>query len=498
MARVYDQYKSKMTKLADIGYATAVLHWDKETYLPKKGAAMRSQQLATLSALMHQEFTGPAFGKLLNRLSTTKSLSELEKKNIRLTLKDYNKATRFTEKQVRRKSMAVSNAFHAWIKARQENNYDIYIEPLQNLIDVIREECEIIGYEDHPYDACLDIYEPDLKVAFLDPFFDGVKRKLKPVIKKILEAKPISTTHLRKKYPHDDQWDFGMEVLKHMGYDFDAGRQDISTHPFTTSFNPYDVRVTTRIDERDFLNMTWSCIHEGGHALYEQGLPIDQYGLPTGSAISLSIHESQSRLWENNVGRSKDYWTYIYPRLQKRFPSQLGKVSLDKFYKSINTIRPNLIRTEADELHYHFHVLIRYEIEKRIMEGSLNAPDLKKEWNKLYKRYLGVKADKDTDGILQDIHWAHGSLGYFPTYSLGSFYAAQFFHTASKEINDLKGLLQKGKTKPLLGWLRENIHQHGRRYEADELCQKITGESLNTKYFIDYANKKYSAVYKLK
>jgi carboxypeptidase Taq len=244
--------------------------------------------------------------------------------------------------------------------------------------------------------------------------------------------------------------------------------------------------------------MTWSCIHEGGHALYEQGLPIDQYGLPTGSAISLSIHESQSRLWENNVGRSKDYWTYIYPRLQKRFPSQLGKVSLDKFYKSINTIRPNLIRTEADELHYHFHVLIRYEIEKRIMEGSLNAPDLKKEWNKLYKRYLGVKADKDTDGILQDIHWAHGSLGYFPTYSLGSFYAAQFFHTASKEINDLKGLLQKGKTKPLLGWLRENIHQHGRRYEADELCQKITGESLNTKYFIDYANKKYSAVYKLK
>ena len=498
MSKLYDQYKTKMTKLADIGHAAAVLHWDKETYLPKKGAAIRSQQLATLSALMHQEFTSASFGKKLHRLSSMKSLNELEKKNVRLTLKDYTKATRFSEEQVRRKSMAVSNAFHAWIRAREENDYDLYIEPLQNLIEVIREECEIIGYENHPYDACLDIYEPDLKVAFLDPFFDGVKRKLKPIIKKILEAKPISTTHLKKNFPRDDQWDFGMEVLKHIGYDFDAGRQDISTHPFTTSFNPLDVRVTTRIDEKDFLNMTWSCIHEGGHALYEQGLPIDQYGLPTGSAISLSIHESQSRLWENNVGRSKYYWMYMYPKLQNRFQEQLGKVSLDKFYRSINTIRPNLIRTEADELHYHFHVLIRYEIEKKIVEGSINAPELKKEWNKLYKKYLGVSAEKDTEGILQDIHWAHGSFGYFPTYSLGSFYAAQFYTVASQEINDLPGLLREGKTAPLLSWLRDNIHQYGRKYEADELCKKISGESLNTSYFIDCATEKFNEIYRLK
>jgi carboxypeptidase Taq len=276
-----------------------------------------------------------------------------------------------------------------------------------------------------------------------------------------------------------------------MGYDFNRGRQDLSPHPFTISFNPYDVRVTTRVDENDFANMTWSCIHEGGHALYEQGLNPDDYGLPVGSAASLAIHESQSRLWENNVGRSKAYWTFQYPKLKKIFPDNLKNVSLDNFYKSINSVKANLIRTEADELHYHLHVMIRYEIEKEIVSTKITAKEVRELWNEKYKEYLGVKVTKDSEGILQDVHWSHGSIGYFPTYSLGSFYAAQFFNRASNDIPTLKSEIEKGNSSSLLHWLRENIHKHGAMYDAEDLCKKVTGEKLNFQYFMEYVKDKY-------
>ena len=486
-----------MAKLADIGHAMAVLHWDKETYLPKKGGAARGRQLATLGAIAHETFIDPDFGSLLKSLTQQQSLSAKQKKNVQLTYKSYLKAKKFKSDFVRKKSLAINTAYSAWIAAREKNDYALYVEPLQALIDIVREEAEILGYEDHPYDACLDQYEPDMTVAILEPFFASVKKDLKPLLRKIKKAKPIKARFLDKKYPKDDQWAFGLEVLKNIGYDFDAGRQDVSPHPFTTSFSPQDVRVTTRIDEYDLLNMTWSCIHEGGHALYEQGLPSEEYGLPSGSAISLSMHESQSRLYENNVGRSYSYWTYLYPRLQKRFPKQLGKVSLDQFYKAINTVSPNEIRTEADELHYHFHVLIRYEIEKEIMEGKIQAADLKKVWNKKYKSYLGVTPRDDNHGILQDVHWAHGSIGYFPTYSLGSFYAAQIYAKAEATMPKLSSQLARGRTKDLLKFLREEMHQYGKQYNAEEMCEKITGEPLNTRYFIEYAKAKYGEVYGL-
>ncbi len=495
MPSFYDRFKSRMTKITDINHAAAVLHWDKETYMPEKGALHRSQQLATLSAIAHNEFTDPNMGKLLGRLSTMKSLNAKQKKNVAVTFKDYKRATKLSEAFVRRKSMAISNAYHAWMKARKAADYSIYMPALQEVIDIIREEVELVGYEEHPYDACLDLYEPGMTVKELDQFFSGVKNDLTPLIQEINKANPVNDKFLRKKYPRDKQWQFGIEVLKNMGYDLSAGRQDISEHPFTINFSPGDVRVTTRIDERDFSNMTWSCIHEGGHALYEQGLPMEEYGLATGSAISLAIHESQSRLWENNVGRSLEYWTYLFPRLKKVFPQQLKKVDVNQFYKAINGISPNLIRTEADELHYHLHVLVRYEIEKAILENKVNADGLKELWNSKYQEYLGLHADNDNQGILQDIHWSHGSFGYFPTYSLGSFYAAQFFAAAQKDIKKLNKKLKKGNTQPLLQWLRDNIHQYGRTYEADELCEKITGEKLNTRYFIDYATEKFNSIY---
>jgi len=496
MARLYDKFHSKMKKVADINHAIAVLSWDKEVNLPKDGAMHRSQQVATLAGLSHTEFTNNDFGLMLNRLSEMPSLSASERKNITVTLDQYNKATKFSEAFVIRKSEIESAGYHAWLKAREANDYSIFKDPLADLIALKKEEAEKLGYKEHPYDALLDQYEPGLTVSQLDPIFAGVKKDLKKLIKKIGKSKQVTNKFLNKKYDWNKQWEFGLDILENMGYDFNRGRQDLSAHPFTTSFSPMDVRVTTRVDENDFAYMLWSTIHEGGHALYEQGLSIEDYGLPTGSYLSLSIHESQSRLWENHVGRSRDYWSYWYPSLKADFPKSLKKTDLDGFYKRINKISPNLIRTEADELHYHFHVLIRYEIEKGLMEGSIDTENLDKIWNEKYKEYLGVSAKDANQGILQDVHWGHGSIGYFPTYSLGSFYAAQFFTQAEKDIKKLNKKLAKGDTSQLLAWLRENIHQHGRRYEADELCNRITGESLNFDHFLKYASDKFLKVYK--
>ena len=495
MARLYEKYHTKMKKVADINHAIAVLSWDKEVNLPKEGAMHRSQQVATLAGLSHTEFTSKDFGVMLKRLNEMPSLTPSEKKNVSVTLDQYKKSTKLSEDFIIRKSEIESAGYHAWLKAREANDYSVFKDPLSDLIALKIEEAEKLGYKGHPYDAMLDQYEPGLTVSQLDPIFAGVKKDLKKLIKKIKKSKQVDDKFLTKKYGWNEQWEFGLDILENMGYDFNRGRQDLSAHPFTTSFSPMDVRVTTRVDENDFAYMLWSTIHEGGHALYEQGLPVEDYGLPTGSYLSLSIHESQSRLWENHVGRSKEYWSHWFPSLKADFPKSLKKTDLDGFYKGINKIEPNLIRTEADELHYHFHVLIRYEIEKGLMDGSIDTDNLDKVWNEKYKEYLGISAKDANQGILQDVHWGHGSIGYFPTYSLGSFYAAQFFAQAQKDIKKLNKKLAKGDTTQLLAWLRENVHQHGRRYEADELCNRITGESLNFDHFLKYASDKFLGVY---
>lgn len=491
MATNYERYTAQMRKIADIGYAIGVLNWDQETYMPKKGAQMRSQQIATLSGMVHEEFTDAKFGTLLKRLVNQKSLNDAQRTNVTVTYDDYQKATLFSKDFVMKKSMAVSTAFQAWIKAREANDFSLYLKPLEALVAIKRQEAKKLGKAAHIYDNLLNQYEPGLTVAKCDEVFEGLKKPLKKIIKKTLKGKKAKNSFLFKKFDKDDQWNLGIYILDKMGYDFDRGRQDISQHPFTTNFSSDDVRVTTRIDERDFSSMLWSCIHEGGHALYEQGLPISEYGLPTGSYISLSIHESQSRLWENNVARALPFWKKHYKMVKKIFPKQFKDVDLGKFYKAINTISPNLIRTEADELHYHYHVLIRYEIEKALIEGTLEVKDLREVWNAKYKEYLGIEPEDDNTGILQDIHWSHGSFGYFPTYSLGSFYAAQFYAQAKKDIPKLEKQIAAGNTLVLLDWLREKIHRHGRRYEAEELCQMITGEALNVQHFLDYAEKKF-------
>ncbi len=495
MPTLYEQYKAQMSKLADLSAVMATLHWDQEVNMPKNGAASRGRQLATLSAMAHEHFTDDKIGNLLSRMERMTSLDEVQRKNIAITREQYDKATLFDEAFVIRRSQAISHAFAKWIEARQADDYGIYVDALQQIIDIKKEEAKIIGYKDHPYDALLHEYEPGLTTKRISEIFDHVKAELKPLLKKIKKSKSINTKMLQGHFDKDTQWQYGIEILKQIGYDFDSGRQDISEHPFSTSFGPGDTRVTTRIDESDFCNMLFSTIHEGGHALYEQGLPAEEYGLATGSYISLSIHESQSRLWENHVGRSKAFWTYNYPSLQQQFPRIFKKQNLKKFYKAINAISPGYIRTEADELHYHYHVIIRFEIEQMIMNGEVSAKNLKELWNEKYIEYLGIKVKSDILGVLQDVHWAHGGIGYFPTYSLGSFYAAQFYQQALNDRPKIEKKIAKGDPSSLLNWLRKNIHQHGRRYEAEELCQRITGEPLNVEHFLRYARNKFGEIY---
>ena len=494
-AALYDTYKTKMQKIADVKYASAVLQWDQETYLPPKGNHFRGRQLATLSEIAHEQFTTPAMGALLNELNSKEGLTENEKRNVQLSLEDYNRSKKLSSDFVRKMSELVTASYHSWVNARNENSFVPFAQPLHSLIELKKQEADMLGYEAHPYNALMNEYDKGLTIETVDSIFKDLKPQLLKLLDEINNKPQVDNSFLHQHFDKDAQWKFGIEILKQMGFDFDAGRQDISIHPFTTNFNNLDVRVTTRIDENDFGNMTWSCIHEGGHALYEQGLPTEEYGLPLSEYCSLSIHESQSRLWENCVGRGLSFWEYNFPLLKTFFIKQFNNISVETFYKGINKVTPSLIRTEADELTYHFHVMIRYEIEKMLIEGSIQTKDIPAYWNEHYKKYLGLSVPDDKRGCLQDIHWSHGSFGYFATYSLGSIYAAQIYSTINTLELNIENEITLGHTTSVLTWLRENIHKHGRFYTSQELCNKITKEPLNTKYFIDYATKKYNNIY---
>ena len=491
MNRSYEAYKKLLQEIADVKYAAAVLQWDQETYLPPKGNDIRGRQLSTLSEMAHRMFTDEKTGELLQSLLDEPSLDNWERKNVELSWEDFQKNKKLPATFVRRMSETINKSFHAWIKARKENNFSHFQQPLQEVISMKRQEAEYIGYEVHPYDALMNDYDKGLTVDFTDRLFKELIPQLSNILRKIKSQSEINNQFLYQHFKKSSQWDFGMELLKNMHFDFEAGRQDISEHPFTTNFNSNDVRVTTRIDENDFGNMTWSCIHEGGHALYEQGLPIEEYGLPLGEYCSLSIHESQSRLWENCIGRSLEFWQYHFPKLQNIFSAQLNTVSVHDFYKGINKVSPSLIRTEADELTYHFHVMIRYEIEKKLIEGVIEARDIPIVWNEYYEKYLGVKVPDDKKGCLQDVHWSHGSFGYFATYSIGSLYAAQFWNKINSIFPSIQTELSLGNSTTIFQWLQKEIYPHGRYFTSTELCKNATGEILNPKYFIEYIENKY-------
>lgn len=493
----YERYHEILKKITDVSSSGAVLAWDQEVLMPPKSADIRAQQLATLAGISHEISTSDELGKLLNELSKDATLTEGGKRNVKNSLKDYTNRKKFTVEFIEQLNRSISEAFQAWQTAKKESNFNLFAPKLEKLVELKRKECEVLGYKDHPYDALIDQYEPGTCTKDVEVLFAEVRKQLVPFIKQIAAAKANNDAFMYKAFDKDVQWNYGLDILKQMGYDFQAGRQDLSTHPFTTSFSPTDVRITTRISENNFNEMLWSTIHEGGHGLYEQGLPVENYGLPSGETVSLGIHESQSRLWENVVGRGLHFWKGNYSALKNLFPENLKNVSVTDFYKGINMVRPSLIRTNADELTYHSHILIRFEIEKALIEGSIGVNELPEYWNAKYKEYLGLDVPDAAHGVLQDIHWSHGSFGYFPTYSLGSFYAVQFYAQAKKDIPQLESEIEKCNTKPLLHWLREKIHRHGKYYSAEEMCINITGEKLNFNYFMEYARKKYSGIYEL-
>lgn len=487
---LYKQYRGQLQKISDVKYSGAVLQWDQETYLPPKGADFRGRQIATLSEISHQMFTDEKIGNLLREL-LSRQLPDRQRRNAELTLEDYTRLKKLSPAFVRQMSEAVSAAFHAWIEARKQNDFTIFKPSLTLLVELKRQEAELLGYEGHPYDALINEYEKKATVQMLDKIFADIKNPLLDLLYKTTQKTVADDYFLHQHFPVQQQWEWGTYIAKQLGFDFTAGRQDISEHPFTTNFSSHDVRITTRIDENDFADMTWSTIHEVGHALYEQGLPADEYGLPLGEYASLGIHESQSRLWENCVGRGNAFWQYYYPRLQQYFSQQFDGISKEQFVKAINKVQPSLIRTEADELTYHFHVMVRYELEKHLIEGSLQVKDIPVYWNDQYKTLLGVDVPDDKRGCLQDVHWSHGSFGYFATYSLGSFYAAQFWEQAKADIPGLENhISDEGNTGLLLNWLRNNIHSHGRFYTSDELCSKVTGKKSDSSVFVKYLEQK--------
>ncbi len=481
-----------MGRIADLDFANAVLGWDQQVYMPKNGGEGRGRQMATLSTFSHELFTSGKLEGILRDLAEDQNLDESQRFNVQRTLKDVVRKKKYSESFVEEMALTTSKAFGAWHEAKSKRDFKIFEPLLTRIVELKRQEAGFLGYEGHPYNALVEDYEPGLRVSKIDEVFDQVKRELFPFTREIAGRFKPDTSFLAKTFPKEKQWEFSKRIIEMMGYDFESGRADDAPHPFCTTFAPGDVRITIRSAENEFNMMLFAAIHEAGHALYELGLPQgQQYGLPLGSALSMAFHESQSRFWENSIGRSLPFWKGQYGTLQKLFPENLGKVTLADFYRGVNVVEPSLIRVEADELTYHAHIYIRYLIEKALMAKEIEVKDIPAFWNEHYQEYLGIRPAHDGEGCLQDVHWSYGSFGYFPTYSFGSFYAAQLHAAMKRDLPDFDGKVERGEFSAILSWLRAKVHVHGKRYTSDELLGRITGEALNAGHFMGYVREKY-------
>jgi carboxypeptidase Taq len=498
---------TRLIEIRRIQSAASVLSWDQETYMPAGGGAARAEQIATLEGLAHQRLVSDEVGHLLIKWidpatgsaeSTAEGWDEPSRALLRETWRDFNRAKKLPSDFVIRLSRECSLAQQAWVTAREESRFSKFLPSLKIVLGLKRDEAQYLGYANSPYDALLDTYEPGATVAQLAPLLTRLRERLVPLLKRV-QASPviIDDRCLHQSFDRHKQVEFGRLVLTAMGYDFDRGRLDLSAHPFTTSFHPTDVRVTTRVFEKDLPSCLFSCIHEGGHGLYDQGLDPRYYGTPLGESLSLGFHESQSRLWENCVGRSLAFWRCFYPMLQHTFPQQLAEVPLDRFYAAINRAAPSLIRVEADELTYNLHIMLRVEIEQALIEGRAQAEDLPGLWNDKMQSYLGIMPERDAEGVLQDVHWSMGAFGYFPTYTLGNLYSVQFFEQAKRELPQLHDDLEAGRLLPLRQWLEQKIHRWGRMFTPDHLARRVTGSEVDPEPFLRYLEEKYEALYRL-
>lgn len=497
MPTTFSSLRTSLHTIALLSSAAAVLGWDEQTYLPSKAAPIRGEMSAALAEHVHSLLTDPELHRLVQDLADqADTMSEQEQAAVRETLRDVERACKLPSDFVRLLSETASEGYAAWLQATQRSDYSIFLPVLTRLVDLKRQEAELYGYENHPYDALLEDYEPGLWTAAVREMFSALKDPLVILLRKI-QASPVMAepTVVQGTFPEARQREFLLMIAQTLGFDLEAGRLDSTQHPFATGFHPTDVRITTHFDERDLTKALLSTIHELGHGMYEQGLPADWYGTPLGEAVSFGVHESQSRLWENQVGRSKAFWQYAYPLLQSRFPSPFATLPFDDFYRAINHVAPGLIRVDADEVTYNLHIILRFELETALLEGTLKTEELPGAWNEKMKQYFGLEVPDDAHGVLQDVHWSSGSFGYFPSYTLGNLYAAQLFAAAENGIPELSTGIARGEFRPLLSWLRENVHRYGRFYKPAELIRHATGSDPDPSFYLAYLQEKYGNLY---
>jgi carboxypeptidase Taq len=501
MPKQFDELKLRLREISDLTHTGYLLDWDQSTYMPAGGGVARARQIGLVTRLAHEKSIDPGLGKLLDELRPYEEslpYDSDEASIIRLARRDFERDNKIPPQIIAELHQHFSDSYNAWVKARPENNFKALEPHLEHGVDLCCRLADCFpGYE-HIADPLIDYVDYGMKTTFLRSLFAQLRRELIPIVQSITAQAPADDACLKQYYPKDDQLEFGLEVIRQLGFDFERGRQDLTHHPFMTKFSLGDIRITTRLDENDLSTGLFSTIHESGHGMYEQGIRMDYDATPLGVGASSGVHESQSRTWENLVGRSRSFWEFFYPKLQAKFPSQLENVSLDTFYRAVNKVQRSLLRTEADEVTYNMHVMIRFDIELALLEGNLLVRDLPEYWHARYQADMGMRAPDDRDGVMQDVHWFSGLVGgSFQGYTLGNIIGAQFFAQALKNHPEIPSEMSEGKFGTLHTWLKENVYQHGRKFTTNELIERVTGGPLSIEPYIAYLKAKYGELYKL-
>ncbi|MEP9406454.1 carboxypeptidase M32 [Peribacillus frigoritolerans] len=494
------EFKEYVKKISAYNEALALIFWDLRTGAPKKGVEQRSEVIGVLSSEVFNMSTSKEMESFIAELSMEKaSLSETTNKMVQECKKDFERNKKIPANEYKEFVILQSRSESAWEEAREKADFSLFQPYLEQIVAYTRRFVEYWGYEGTKYNTLLDMYEPGMTVDVLDSVFSELRSRIVPLVRQIATSEHgPETGFLYKEFPKEKQHQLNLEILKQLGYDFKAGRLDETVHPFEIRINRGDVRVTTRYDENDFRGAIFGTIHECGHAIYEQNIANELTGTLLDSGTSMGIHESQSLFFENFIGRNHSFWKNKFSLLKEYAPEQFNDVTLDEFYRGINESKPSFIRIEADELTYPLHIMIRYELEKALFNGELEVKDLPEVWNEKYKDYLGIVPENDAMGVLQDVHWADGSFGYFPSYALGYMYAAQIKQAMLKDLPDFDGLLEAGDIAPIREWLNEKIHKYGKTKKPLEILKETTGEGLNVQYLIKYLEDKYKEVYKIK
>lgn len=494
------QLKEIMAELYDLRSVFALLDWDMQVNMPPGGAEDRSNLISTISRLIHERWTADETGKLIEDLYGR--LDEMDPASdnaamLRKVYDEYQKKIRVPAAFMAESTRQFSLAHEVWMQARAESNFELFQPSLERIVDLVRQYAGFFAPFDHVYDPLLNEYERGMKTVDVRAIFQALRPQQVELIQAIGARPQVDDAFLHVSYSESEQWDFGVDVITRFGYDWNRGRQDRSTHPFTTGFGLGDIRITTRFDPERAASALFSTMHEAGHAMYEQGIDPALRRSPLSDAASMAFHESQSRMWENLVGRSLPFWKFFFPRLKERFPAQLDGVDLMTFYKGINKVESSLIRVEADEATYNLHIMLRLELEIALLEGSLAVKDLPEAWNARMQEYLGVTPPDDAQGVLQDVHWSAGLFGYFPTYALGNLVSVQLWETMRKDIPDLDDQMEAGQFTALLDWMREKVHRQGARFEPQELVQRVTGSKIDPQPYVRYLQAKFGEIYGL-